>query len=862
MKNINWKKVLPHIIAIAVFAIVAVIYCKPSLEGKVLQQSDTTQWKAMSHSSFKYKETHDQYPLWVNSMFCGMPGYQIATGGSSQPFSLAIFGNFFDYVLPQPANFFFIACLCFYLLAIVLGCNSYIAMATALSYAYCTYNPVILVAGHETKMRAIALMPALIAAIVLLFNKKYIMGTALTAFFTFMLIAAGHLQITYYAVIIIIFMSIAFLISCIKSKDFKHLFIAAGLAIAAATIGVGVNAVSLATTSEYGKLSIRGGSILSNENNAKVEKSSKTGLNKDYAFSYSLYKTEPLTMLIPHLYGGSSGLEVDNEDDSKGVKKLRENFQELAQDLSKTMPPQQAQQTAQQIAQSEQRLLGAYWGGIEAGTAGPSYIGAIICFLALLGFVVLDGKYKWWILSCTVFAIMLSWGKYFDGFNGWMLDNLPQYNKFRAPSMVLVIPTFLLCMTAALGLQKIISTVDKEALWNQYKKGLYFVAGLLVVSLLLYFNSDFSSANDKAFLKQMSDIQDASQRDVILASVKSFLNAMKEERKGLFMGDLIRTILYMSAAAVVLWLHIKNKISSNIAIAVVGILAFIDVITVDAKYLNSEKFADALEYNESSFKETPIETELLKDKSNFRVFNLTYGVHDAFNGDARTAYYLNTISGYHAAKLSIYQDVIEKQLYNFPNCMPVINMLNTKYFIQPNGQNGQQTIIPNPNSLGNCWFVKGVSTKKTPLQVMDALTNLNTKDSAIVEEADKVLVQYDDVADSSASISLVKNDNDFIEYTSKSSAAKFAVFSEVYYNAGWKAYIDGKESPIVKTNYVLRGLSVPAGEHKITFEFKPDSYYGSMKISIACSGLVWLLLVAAAALLFWQKRKNIVQNKI
>lgn len=836
MKKFNWKAVMPHAIAVAIFVIVALIYCRPALEGKVLQQTDTTQWKAMAQSSFKYKEQHGHFPLWTNSMFCGMPAYQIAIDGDAKYdfLSLNPISKLLSFGLPNPASFFFLACICFYFLALILGCNPYIAIGTALSYAYCTYNPIIIVAGHETKMWAIAYMPALIGAILLLFDKKYILGTALTGLFATMLIGANHLQITYYTLIIIAFMAVAFVVVCIKTKAYKHLLVAGSLAIGGALLGVGVNAIILKTTSEYGKLSIRGGSVLAGTETKVKGNVTQTGLNKDYAFSYSLYKTEPLAMLIPRIYGGSSSMEVD-EEKSKAIDKLRE------------MP--------QQMAQQLQGYLGSYWGGI-GGTSGPPYIGAIVCFLGLIGFVVLDDKYKWWILGAIIFSLMLSWGKYFDGFNTWILNNLPAYNKFRAPSMILVVPTLLLTMMAALSLQKVISTENKEEIWNKYKKGLLIVGAVLLFSILVYLSADFAGEGDKALLKQVGDIQDPQQKSGVYDTVKGFVTALREDRKGLFLGDLFRSIAFIAAAALLLWLHIKQKINSTVAVAMVCTLAFIDVITIDLKYLNNDKFQDATEYADASFKQSQVETQLLKDTSNFRVFNVTNGTRDAFNGDARTSYYLNSIGGYHPAKLSIYQDLVERQLYNFPNCLPTVNMLNAKYIIQQNPQTGQQVAYPNPDALGNCWFVKGVTFKKSPLDVMNALTTFNTKDSAIVEDESKDLVKYDGVMDSTAKIRLIKNNNDVIEYTSKSSTANFAVFSEIYYNAGWKAYIDDKESPIVKTNYVLRGLSVPAGEHKIRFEFKPSSYYNSLIISYASSVLVWLLLIFSGILLYKQQKKK------
>ncbi len=832
MKKINWKALLPHVIAVVIFAIVAIIYCKPAFEGKVLQQDDTTQWKAMAQSSFEFKEKHGHFPLWTNSMFSGMPTYQIAMEAEN-PLTIFNLSSVLGLGLPNPAHFFFIACICFYFLALVLRCNPYVAISTALAYAYCTYNPIIIAAGHETKMLALGYLPALIGSIILMFNRKYVWGTALTAFFTAILIGANHLQITYYTLIIIVFMSVAFLIDCFKNKSFKHLLIAAGLSIFAATIGVGVNAIILRTTSEYGKYSIRGGSVLAEEKGKG--NATKTGLNKEYAFSYSLYKTEPLAMMIPHAYGGSSGLEVE-EEKSKAIEKLRE------------LPPQ--------LGQELQNYLGAYWGGI-GGTSGPPYIGAIICFLALIGFVIVDKKYKWWILSACVFTLMLSWGKYFDGFNTWILNNLPMYNKFRAPSMILVVPTFLLTMMAALSLQKIISTEDKASLFEQYKKGLYVVAGLLVFAVLVYFNADFMNEADKGLLKQVGDIPDAQQKATITESVKSFLNALKEDRKTLFMDDLLRSIGFMLVAAVAIWAFIKNKISSIVTIIVIGTFAFIDVINVDLKYFNADKFEDKAEHTEANFKATPIDLTINQDTSHYRVFNLMKGVQGAFNADAKSAYYHNSIGGYHAAKLSIYQDLIENQLYNFPNCLPVMNMLNAKYVVQPDPQNGQPSLYPNPTALGNCWFVKAVTFKKGPRAVMNTLTSLNTKDSAVLDENEKSLVKYDTSFDSTASIQLVKNENDFIEYQSKSNSANFAVFSEIYYPAGWKAYIDGKESEIVKTNYVLRGLSVPAGNHKITFEFKPKTYYNSLTISVIFSGIIWLLLIGAAFLTYKEyKKKN------
>lgn len=832
MKNFNWKAILPHLIAVAVFAIIAFLYCQPAFQGRVLQQEDTSQWKAMAQSSFVFKDKYGHMPLWTNSMFCGMPAYLFALGYEN-PLGHEILMHAINLWLPEPANFFFLACICFYFLAIVLRCNPYIGIITALAYAYCTYNPVIIVAGHLTKMTSIAVMPALIASVTLLFNKKYILGTACTAFFTMLFVAAGHLQINYYGLIILVFMGVNFAYWAFVKKEVKHLLIAGCLAMAAAAIGAGVNMVVLKTSNEYTKYSIRGGSALADEK--QKGNVTKTGLSTDYAFSYSLYKTEPIVMMVPHAYGGSGLLEM-KEEDSKAANKIAEVRPVLQDNLNKLGQPQLTQNIMQQLY-----AIGAYWGGI-GGTAGPPYIGAIICLLAFMGFAVTDNKYRWWVLATIVLTLMLSWGQYFLGFNTWMLNHLPFYNKFRAPSMILVVPTFLMCMMAALGLQKIVTAKkDDAALFKKFLLGLYITSGMIVLAFLIYLSGDYTTEVNKNLLKQVSEINN----EVITDSVKSVINALKQDRKGLFMGDLMRTIFIMALGAGLLWLCIKQKLKPIIVIPALGLIALIDVLLVNATYFNESKYINADDYVADNFKLTNVDKQLQQDTTHWRVFNLSEGVFGAFNSDAKTSYYHNSIGGYNPAKLSIYQDLMEKQLYNFPRSMNVVNMLNGKYIMQQNQQTGEKMVQVNPDALGNCWFIKGITYKKGPKEIMDALTNLNTKDSAVIDEVDKGLCKFDNTTDSTDYIKLISNRNDDIDYACKNSTAKFAVFSEIFYEAGWKAYIDEKETPIVRTNYVLRGLSIPAGTHKIRFQFHPDSYYTSVKISIACSGLIWVLILGA-----------------
>lgn len=821
MKKIDWKKILPHAIAVAVFLVVALVYCKPTLEGKVLQTTDVTLWKSTAQNSFDYQKKHGEFPLWSNGAFSGMPAFQITSVGTN-PVTIVYVNNIITLNLPKPVSFFFLACVCFYFLSQVLRINPYVGLFGALSYAYATYNPIIIAAGHDTKMQAIAYLPAFVGSLLLLYEKKYLVGTALTALSTGLLISANHLQITYYAFLIALIMTIGFVIRWVKEKDFKHLVYAGGLALGAAVLGILVNAVMLFTTYEYAKHTIRGGSQLANGKGDAT----KNGLSKDYAMSYSIYKTEPLVMMFPHMYGGSSGKPEVPEEKSKAIESL--------------------QQMQQQAGQLIQNGLSFYWGGIEGGTSGPPYVGAIICFLALIGFVLLDGKHKWWILSACILTVMMSWGKYFEGFNRTLLDILPMYNKFRAPSMILVVPTLLLCMMAVLTLDNILKSTDTTPFFTKYKKGLLVVASFFVIALLVYVTADFSGTTDKSLNQYISSIQDPQTKTVIENYAREFFNALKEDRKGLFLGDIIRTLLFSAAVLLVIFAYSKRKISAVVSIMVIGVLSFIDVITIDTKYLGADDYRDNTEY-ENVFKPTAVDQQILKDTGYYRVLDVSQGIQGAFNGGPLTSYFHKNIGGYHPAKLSIYQDLIEKQLYNFPNCLPVIDMLNTKYIITSGQQNGQQLMAQeNPEALGAAWFVKAIDYKKTPDEVMKALTNFNPKDTAIIEESLKQGLAANPVKDSTAYIKLKYNDNDVVAYESNSGKAEFAVFSEIYYDAGWVATIDGKETPIIRTNYVLRGLQVPAGKHSIVFEFKPTSFYTSNKAAIGASALIWILLIGTA----------------
>ena len=822
-----FKSALPHIIAVAIFAIVAIIYCKPALEGKVLQQSDITQWKGMAQDAFAFKEKNGNFPLWSNSMFGGMPAYQ-TTGVGGFEYSVGWIDQLLTLRLAEPISLFFLASLCFYFLAQVLGFNTIISVIGALGYSYATYNPIIVTVGHITKMHSIAYLPLFIASLLVLYQKKYLLGGILTSIATVLLIQGNHIQIDYYGVVIALIMTVYFLIIWIKNKEYTHILKTLGIGLTAGIIGLAVNAPLLLSTYEYGKESIRGGSKLI----TKDSKTTSTGLNKDYALSYSMYKTEPLVLMFPNIYGGASDPNAVDPANSKAIETL--------------------QQMQPQVAQQLQSFLSFYWGGIGF-TAGPPYVGVIICFFALLGFSVKENKHKWWIAATIILSFLLSAGSYLESFNVFILNNIPFYNKFRAPSMIMVIPTLLLGIMALYGMAEISTETSLKNITKKYKLSFILIGIILLSVLSIYFTSDFKSDGERNLIEQIAKIPDANQRAVFETPARDLVNAIATDRKGMIEGDVVKFIIYVVLIFALVFLAIKKVINQTVLLVAFGILSMIDLFQVNLKYLNADTFIEANE-NENAFALSPIDIALKKDTSQYRVLDMRGGINNAFNGGAIVAYNHKTVGGYHAAKLSIYQDLIENQWYKFPNCMPTMNMLNTKYVITGNLANDT---IPNKDALGNVWFVKGIQVEKGPAEVMKRLDSFNPKDTAVIEEKDKIESLSSLEYDENASIALVNNKNDEINYTSSSTKKQLAVFSEIYYNLGWKAYIDNVEAPIVKANYVLRALVVPAGSHSIRFEFKPTTIKTSIVASTFASILLWLSIAVMLVLAYKNKQKSI-----
>ena len=817
MKNIIKRllsSALPHFIAVFIFGGVAYLYCKPAFEDKVLSQEDVLQWQGMAHNSFQYKEKHGHFPLWSNSMYGGMPGYQIAMDTRSVNIPDLFYGALTFY-LTKPASFFFMACICFYFLAGALRINPYIGIIGALAYAYATYNAVIVVVGHDTKMQSIAMMPGVIGALILICERKYWLGMVILALFSALLVSVNHVQIMYYIMIIAVGLLAGYGIPWIRKGEGRRLGQVILMTVGATLVGILSNAVVIFTTYDSSKESTRAGSELPDN----TGNTSHNGLSDSAAFEFSMYKLEPLVMLVPDIFGGSTELQLPSQQ-SKAVRVMDQ------------MPPD----LIARIGEDGPRY---YWGGVGKFFAGPPYAGAIIILLVLIGLFVLDNRHKWWILSVSLLAILMSWGGYFLAFNQFLLKWLPLYNKFRAPSMILVIPTFLFCMMAILTLDKIWMAENRTDLWRQYKWGLLSMAGVFLLLSGLYFHFNYSSPWETDLLKKTQE-----QGSSAIGYMQAFAHALRQDRQTLFGDSLIRSFSFMLAGAIIIGLYIRKIVSPGFLLAIIGLLIFGDVISLDLKYLNGDNYVEKDEYQQN-FAATDADRQILQDKGYFRVFDVRDSAYNALTYGAMTAYLHFSIGGYHAAKLKIYEDLITRQLYNFPNCKPVLNMLNTRYIIKP-VHGGGDSVLRNNGSLGPVWFVKAVHYEPTAQDVMNQLTHFNPKDTAIVFSADSANVRFNPVAaDTTGTITLVKNDNDEISYLSQSPGKRFAVFSEVYYNRGWRAWIDDHEAPIIRTNYVLRGLSIPPGRHIIRFFFRPLSYYLGRQIQWMASVIFLLMMVGA-----------------
>ncbi len=823
MNNRQLKKFLPHIIAVVVFIAISAIFCKPVIEGNVLSQDDITKWKGIAQNSFDYKEKNGHFPLWNPNLFSGLPNYQIAMQGKSV---LPDMMKILSLGLPKPMNFFFLACICFYILCLALRARPVIAMLGGLAYAFSTYNAVVINAGHDTQMFATAFMPLLLAGLILTFEKKYWLGLAVSTLGAYLQVGSNHLQITYYFFLVAAAVTLSYLIIWIRKKEWKHIMIAGCITGFAGIIGLAGSAMTLMTTAEYTKYTIRGGKSISIDNQKDTVTLTKTsGLDTAYAFEYSLGKAESFTLLMPNAFGGDSYKHLS--ENSKVVSKLTKAG------VNETV--------AQQLATEQ---LPRYWGELPF-TAGPAYLGVFICLLGLIGFVIVKTPLRWGLLAITLLGIILSWGKHFAGFNTFLFQHLPLYNKFRAPSMAQVIPQLTITIISVLALQHLLfNEKSRELLKVNFKKILYITGGLFALLSLLYVSMNYSAGYDNELL------QNFAQQDKNGTIGRAVVQGMKSDRQAMFGGQILRALLFAVMLIGLLYFYMKNKIKPMVVAICLLVIGTAELLITSKNYLPDETYVTPDDLQSEHFNPTQVEQQILEDKDpNFRVFNAT--VNPVF--DARTSSFFKSITGYHPARLRIYQDVLDKYISGANYNPAVLNMLNVKYSIVGTQGTGNEVVLPNPYTYGPCWLAKSVKTVDGPVEEFLALRSSNLKDTVVVDKTCKINAI---TADSSASIKMLSFDNDKIEYESNATSPQFAVFSEVYYPKGWNAYLDGKLTEYCKVNYLLRGLPLPPGKHIVKFVFEPASVKKGRTIMFIASILIAIFFMGGLFMAWKGSRKK------
>jgi len=822
----------------------------PALKGLVVAQHDVEGWKGMAQQSFEFKDKYGHFPLWTQSMFSGMPAFQIALA-SKYDITIAHLHHLFVLFLPSPAGLFFLACIGFYILTVVLGMKNWIGIFGSLSYAFASYNAVIVAVGHTTKFSSMCYAPAVLAGLILLTQRKYVLGFVTILLFSTLLTYQNHVQIVYYTLLIAICLGIAYAVYAIQQKQIRHLCITAGLALLAGLIGVASFAVMYMPTADYAKETMRGGRSELSEavslDNSTTNKS-KGGLDKDYAFNWSYGISETMTVILPSYKGGSSG-PTELTDDGKAVEALQE-----------------AQLPGDAVNYFYGNFLSSYWGD-QPSTSGPVYFGALVCLFFIAGLFVVRGWHFNWIIAATLLGIILAWGNNFKAVNYFLFDYLPFYNKFRAPSIAMVIPQLTFSILASMALQTILyGKWERKILVKRLKYAL-ITTGIVAAILVFHFiGGEFKGKNDRqvreaiastlsqAMSRGQQPSQEMLQQNNTVAT--SVMNGVVQDRKNLFSSDLLRTLVFLLLGSGLIWLYLKKQTKAiYISISLI-ILNLIDLLPVSSRYLNKDNYVELEDFN-ATFTATSADIEIKRDTSYYRVFNTLGDPFQSSKATTRTAYLHNSIGGYHPAKLALYDDLITHQLRK--SNMSVFNMLNTKYFIIANPVDQQPIVQPNPEVLGPAWLVKTIKYVNNADEEMKALDVFNPRDTVIIDKREQTKILHTPQFDSLASIQLVQHMNDNLSYQFNANSNQFVVFSEVYYPRGWKAYIDSKETPIVKVNYVLRGLSVPSGKHSIEMRFEPGSYFLGDSISMIVGILSIIILLVGGWWIYKDFRK---ENKV
>lgn len=787
MQKLNFKGAVPHLVALAAFIIITVLYFQPLLQGKKIYQGDIVNYKGMSQELVEHRAETGEEALWTNRMFGGMPAYQIS---HRTPSNLIVHADkIIGFNFPREASFVLIAFIGFYILLLSMGVSAPLAIAGALSFGLTSYLFIIIEAGHNTKAHAMAYMAPVLAGIILAYRGKLLKGAAITALFLALQLRANHLQITYYLLLMVLIYGIFELVHAIKQKTLPE-FVKTGLVLVfAALLAIGTNIEKIWTTYEYGKYSTRSQSELTIDG----EQDNKTsGLNKDYATSWSYGKMETFNLMIPNFMGGASGSELSTE--SETYKVLKQNRVPNAKSVIKRMP--------------------TYWGA-QPFTSGPVYIGAVMCFLFVLGLFLVKGRLKWWLFSCTLLSFALAWGSNMMWLTDIFLDYIPGYNKFRTVSMILVIAELTIPFLGFLAIRELLfGNKDNDEGLNSLKYALGITGGICLF---------FAFVGPSMF--DFVSIGDAQLPDFLVSALES-------DRASLLRSDSIRSLIFIVLTGVSIYLLQTKKIKViAFALVLVG-LVLADMIPVNKRYLNSDDFVKARKM-EQPFQKTAADAQILEDKElNFRVYN----VAERLDAGARTSYFHNNIGGYHGAKLKRYQELMDMQIAQ--GNLSVINMLNAKYIIRKNSS-GELVATQNPNRLGAAWLVNEVQVVDNADEEMSLLSSFDPSKEVLI---DKRYGKESTTYSTQGSIQLTEYQPNHLVYEVNSSTSAFAVFSEIFYDKGWNAYVNGELKEHYRVNYVLRGMNLPKGEYQVEFKFEPRSVSIGSSVALLSSILIYLLL--------------------
>tara|TARA_R110002050_G_scaffold76068_5_gene162713 strand:+ start:225 stop:2660 length:2436 start_codon:yes stop_codon:yes gene_type:complete len=798
-----------HFFVTVFFVIVALAYFYPVLQGKVIEQSDIVQFTGMAKEQNDFRKKTGEEPYWTNSAFGGMPTYQL---GAYYPHDYVKKLDRVIRFLPRPADYLFIYLIGFYILLCCLKVDYKLAVLGALAFGFSTYLIIILGVGHNAKAHAIGYMPMLLGGIILVFRKKYLWGFLLTAIAMALEVGANHYQMTYYFMLLVLILGGVYLVDAIKKKKLKHFGISVGILVLAVLLGIAANATSLMATKEYADWSTRGKSDLTITPDGEP-KESGSGLDREYITQFSYGIVESLNLFVPRLFGGSGGEDLGA--DSKTYAFLTENgiSRTKALDFTSALP--------------------LYWGD-QPIVAAPAYIGAVVFFLFVLGLFLVKGKVKWWLLGGTIMALLLSWGKNFGLLTDVMIDYFPLYNKFRAVSSIQVILELCVPVLAILALAQLFDPKEgTPKKLKDLKLTLFISLGIGVLLFLLKGMFSFTGQSDETYRQYYGD-------DIVSLIIA--------DRKAVYNADIFRSLIYVALAALVIWFYLKNKLKQNLVILLLGGLVLLDLVGVAKRYVNEDDFVAQRRMLEP-FQETEMDKQIAKDTSIFRVYDPS-----EIGGGGRTAYFYQSIWGYHAAKPAGIQELFDFHISK--NNVRVLSMLNVKYVVQQD-EEGRSYPALNPDANGNAWFIDELVPVYNANDEIMALNTLDVKHKAVFDKSKFTdLNDLNYKTDSLSTIELIQYKPNHLTYSSKNAYPGIAVFSEMYYPHGWNAYIDGTLKEHFEVNYVLRALEIPAGTHKIEFKFEPSLIKVGGNITMASSIILIIVFLFGIGHAFWASRKK------